>query len=113
MPIDNKDLIDHVLNRGFFVVPGCDACTLIYRAMFLMDNMDCDEHDWSDDELKGRDAVLKGICRLHGHEFSPDQCDCPDHDFCERCRVTAPEAGWERVPDSSPMAWRKKEADRG
>ena len=110
---DNASLIDHFLNRGYFVVPGCDACTLIYRALGVMYNMDADDkHEWNDAELEGREAVLKGICRLHGHDFGMDQCGNPDHDFCGRCEVRAPEAGWERVPESNPMTWRKKEEPR-
>lgn len=44
-----------------------------------------DFYYWVEDQ--GKDLY----CRVKGHEFQPDQCGIPEHDYCVWCLVPRPE----------------------
>lgn len=100
----------HYLDRGYFVVDGCDLCTLVYRAMQALYNEDEGDYnhraDWGEAALEARETIIASICCHHGHDMEADHCGMPDHDRCARCHVQAPKAGYERVPGSLPLRWR-------
>lgn len=40
-----------------------------------------DKPDW----MFAPDVVQRGLCTALGHNFIPDQCGDPEHDFCSWC----------------------------
>lgn len=69
------------------------------RIMNRMPEADWDRWEPVLDALESaQEAIGNAVCSVVGHEPERDQCNLPEHDYCQWCRMRMPHGACDRWP---------------